>query len=97
MPEELSQQVLTYTYGVEGCHDVLGGREVARRLRLCHRTIVFDTEFEAALPSLFWRTVLNSDGCERVLRSTLEWVYSNLVAKDDIQAVVTGVSGPHQG
>jgi len=90
-PESLRREVLTYTYGVEGCGDLLDAGEIARRLGLRHEALCFDGTFEEELPRRIWTTVQRSGGCERILRATLDRVYEDLARGRSI--AVTGVSG----
>jgi len=86
--------LLSYTYGVDGCDDVVGACELANTLGITHTVIRFAVEFERQLPHLMYKTVWLSGGLQGTNRSTLSYVYqtlSTLGSRPD--AVLSGVSG----
>jgi asparagine synthetase B (glutamine-hydrolysing) len=86
--------LITFTYGVPGCDDVLGGAQIARALSLPFRHLPFDAKFETRLPDLMRSTVYLSSGMQGVNRATLLDAYQQLaeiVQPPDV--VLSGVSG----
>jgi asparagine synthetase B (glutamine-hydrolysing) len=88
------RSLISYTYGITGCNDLVAARDLADTLGIPHAEIPFDIAFERQLPHLMYRTVWLSGGLQSVNRSTLLYVYetlSKLGSPPD--AVLSGVSG----
>lgn len=73
-----AKNVTTYTYGVDGCLDLRGAREAAKRAGVPHISIVFDDAFVRELPRWIMETVYLSSGLQNIKRSTLPYVYGRL-------------------
>ncbi len=85
--------VLTFTYGVPGCTDMVDATEVARALGLPHFTVPFDAAFVTALPEHVRDTVWISSGLERAARATLVHAYRTCAAHASAPwCVLSGVS-----
>lgn len=81
-----------YTYGVAGCEDLKGGAATARRLKLRHKPIVFGDEFVRKLPEYMRETIFLSSGAEKVLRSTMLFMYEQLTENGTrFPLVVSGI------
>jgi hypothetical protein len=85
------KNVTAYTYGVEGCRDLTGAREAAKRAGIRHMSIVFDDGFVHELPKWIMETVYLSSGLQNIKRATLPYVYSRLT--DCGKRFPIGVSG----
>lgn len=72
------QAVTTYTYGVPGCGDLWGAQRVAKQAHLKHREILFDDGFVRALPNYLFTTIYYSSAAEKIVRSTLLYVYERI-------------------
>ena len=86
--------LLTFTYGQPGCYDLNEAAAIAKTLGLDHMAITFDETFRETLPRLAESAIRDSDGQERVLRSTLDHVFSTLSGAGR-RILVSGVSGDH--
>jgi hypothetical protein len=86
-----TKNVTAYTYGVEGCRDLAGAREAAKRAGIQHISIVFDDTFVRELPRWIMETVYLSSGLQNIKRSTLPYVYGQLT--DGGKRFPIGVSG----
>jgi asparagine synthetase B (glutamine-hydrolysing) len=95
-PAGMKDRMLTYTYGVPGCYDLLEAAETAETLGLKHRGIHFDDTFRQKLRDLIHETVFLSGGLEKAHRSTLTYVYRTLTGNGKLFPVtLTGLSGDH--
>jgi asparagine synthetase B (glutamine-hydrolysing) len=86
--------VKSYTYGTENSEDILAARKIICRYEIPHQTVDLEDDFLENLPHLIEKTVYLSGGMERVLRSTLAYVYQT-IQKDEPRRVLSGVSGDH--
>lgn len=91
-PNSISE---TYTYGVPGCSDLKGASALCNCLKIPHRDIVFGRDFTDALPDLIYKTVWISNGLQGINRSSLMYVYEELINRGRHQIVISGVSGDH--
>lgn len=86
--------VQTYTYGVKGCPDLNGVSVLMKRLKMEHKEILFDSNFEKLLPTLIYDVVSLSGGIQPILRATVLYVYKNLYHdKQKISVILGGISG----
>jgi hypothetical protein len=83
-----------YTYGTDNSDDVLEAKSIISRYGIPHRIVTFEDDFLEKLPRLMLETVYISGGIERVLRSTLLYVYQN-IQENESRRVLSGVSGDH--
>lgn len=67
-----------YTYGTPGSPDQIEAAEVARLLRLPHRTIDFDKAYEPRLRRLIYEVVWSSGGLAWIHRAMLPHVYRDV-------------------
>jgi len=70
--------IMTYTYGIPGCWDLVESSEIVQAMDIEHRKILFDKNFENELPSLIIDAIYLSSGLERLRRSAPLYVYKNL-------------------
>lgn len=85
--------VVAYTYGVQGCRDLVEASKTAKALNIKHRKILFDKNFEKELPSLVFDAVYLSSGLERITRSSLLYAYRNLTEYGkEFPLVISGIS-----
>jgi len=85
-------KIVTYTYGVRGCQDIREAARSAEKVGVRHQAIHFDPDFLAKLPDYMVDTVLLSSGSEKVLRSTLLYVYRQLTASGKrFPLVISGI------
>ena len=70
--------ITSYTYGCKGCYDVINAANTAKLSRIKHEIINFNDDFIRELPNYMLDTVYLSSGLEKVLRSTILYVYQNL-------------------
>ncbi len=90
------ERIDTYTYGIEGSGDLKEGVEIASQAGLNHHSIEFGKDFLEELPDLMEYTIYLSGGMERVVRSTLPYVYRELTANGTrYPVIITGISGDH--
>jgi asparagine synthetase B (glutamine-hydrolysing) len=90
-PEE--KNITTYTYGVPGCSDLIGGEITAKKAGLEHLKICFDDHFVKRLPEYMLKTVFLSSGSEKILRSTLLYVYENFTNfSRDYPLTISGIA-----
>jgi len=92
MPEDVSAHL--YTYGIEGCSDMVNGKKVAGRLGLRHHAFAFGSMGEQELRDLAADTVYYSGGTLNALRATLAKVYRHLTGAG-LGIILTGVSSGH--
>jgi hypothetical protein len=74
----MMNKVVCYTYGVPGCIDLRRAGMTAKKANLQHRKIYFDNKFIRNLPKYMISTVFLSSGLEKILRSTVPYVYETL-------------------
>jgi len=67
-----------YTYGVEGCNDIVNAQKTAKQMNWSHRAIPFGEEFVRLLPELSWKTVYLASGLEKITRASLLYMYDLL-------------------
>ncbi len=72
------ETVTAYTYGPPNCRDIIGARKTARLLGQKHIEIPLDSTFVDNLPNLAKETVYLTSGSEKVLRSSMMFVYGAL-------------------
>ena len=70
--------ITAYTYGQEGCEDILSAARTAEIMKIPHQRILFDDAFIKELPKYMMETIYLSSGEQGILRSTLLFVYSKL-------------------
>ena len=87
-------KVTTYTYGTENSDDILAAKKTIKRYKIPHQIVCLEEDFLEKLPNLIEETLYLSGGMERILRSTLAYVYRT-VQKDEPKRVLSGVSGDH--
>lgn len=92
MPEGVSGHL--YTYGIEGCSDMVNGRKVADKLGLHHHAFPFGHMDMDELRELAADTVYYSGGNLNALRATLAKVYRHLTGAG-LGVILTGVSSGH--
>jgi len=83
-----------YTYGTDNSDDIIEARNIISRYGIPHRIVTFEDDFLEKLPRLMLETVYISGGIERVLRSTLLYVYQT-IQENESRRVLSGVSGDH--
>ena len=86
--------IKTYTYGTDNSDDIIDARKTVGRYGIPHQTVSLEKDFVEKLPHLIEETVYLSGGMERVLRSTLAYVYRT-IQKDGSRRVLSGISGDH--
>ena len=85
--------VTAYTYGCEGCNDIIGAKRTAKVAGVDHITIPFDESFVNNLPQRAVEAVYLSGGLQGVLRSTLIHAYSTLTEGGrKFPVVISGIS-----
>ncbi|MFX0053003.1 MAG: hypothetical protein ACFE8U_17150, partial [Candidatus Hermodarchaeota archaeon] len=85
--------IVAYTYGVPECSDLVEASKTAQALNIKHRKILFDKNFEKELPSLLFDTIHLSSGLEKIVRSSLLYVYRNLTdCGKEFPFVISGIS-----
>ena len=85
-----------YTYGTPGSNDLHAVSKLKNKIKLKHKEIFFNTDFEASLPDLIHDTVRLSGGVQSILRSTLPFVYKTLSIHNKSQEtpiVIGGIGG----
>lgn len=92
MPEGVSAHL--YTYGIEGCSDMVNGRKVAGKLGLEHHAFAFGFMGAEELWNLAADTVYYSGGSLNAMRATLAKVYRHLTGAG-LGVILTGVSSGH--
>lgn len=85
----------TYTYGVPGCSDLKEASKLCKSLKIPHKNILFDKDFQNALPDLIYKTVWISNGLQGINRTVLLYVYGELISSGRHGIVISGVSGDH--
>lgn len=95
-PPEIRDLIRIYTYGVDGCFDLLEATKVSDELQLPHTKIIFDDRFLEELPELIYETVYLSNGLQGVNRSTMPYVYRTLSdSGQKFPVTMSGISGDH--
>jgi asparagine synthetase B (glutamine-hydrolysing) len=95
-PPEIRDSVRIYTYGVDGCFDLLEATKVSDELQLPHTKIIFDDRYLEELPELIYETVYLSNGLQGVNRSTMPYVYRTLSDNGQkFPVTMSGISGDH--
>jgi asparagine synthetase B (glutamine-hydrolysing) len=92
-PDHLRDSLRIYTYGSEGCEDLVEAAVITKRLGLDHLLINFGEEFAGRLPQLMADVVYLSNGLERVKRAPV--LYALRILTDhgsDCPAIITGIS-----
>lgn len=92
MPE--GRKAHLYTYGIDGCSDMVNGKKVADRLGLEHHAFAFGSIGEGELYRLALDTIYYSGGNLNALRATLAKVYEHLTGVG-LGVILTGVSSGH--
>lgn len=92
IPQNVTAQL--YTYGLEGCHDMINGKKVASKLGLKHHAFAFNDLGVQELRDLALDTVYYSGGSLNALRTTLAKVYKHLTGTG-LGIILTGVSSGH--
>lgn len=92
MPEGVRSTL--YTYGIDGCADMINGKQVADKLGLSHYAFPLGSMGAEELRSLALDTIYYSGGNLNALRSTLAKVYQHLTGKG-LGNILTGVSSGH--
>ncbi len=82
-------KIQTYTYGIEGCNDLLVAKNTASIANLKHLAINFNDEVVNNLPKLMLETVFLSSGLQGILRTTLIHVYKIL---SEFSLVISGIN-----
>ncbi len=84
--------ITAYTYGEEGCDDIIAASKTTKKLNLSHKVIDFGEDFINNLPHYILETVYLSSGLQGILRSTLLYVYSRLKELlPDHKLVISGI------
>lgn len=95
-PRDLDPLIETYTYGVPGCNDLQAAARLAPDLGLPHHEILFDDRFLSALGQTMDEAMYLAGGLEKVVRSTVLYVYRTLTEDGTkFPVVTTGISGDH--
>ncbi len=89
-PQNISVQ--TYTYGIEGTDDIIGGARASKALGLPHIPLHFDENVLRLLPNHCIKTVALSGGTQGILRSTLLPVYESLPNRYNLHVVLSGIA-----
>lgn len=87
--------VISYTYGMENCGDLVVAKRVSKKIKIEHKEILFNEKFNRELPNLIYDVVRLSGGTQPIIRATLLYVYKQLYAENDKQTVplIGGIGG----
>lgn len=86
-----SEELLTYTYGIEGSSDLEQAKITAKSININHEEINFDKDFLNKLPEYILETVLVTGGLQNILRSSLLHVYKYLYHKKPFPIFLNGI------